>query len=168
MVKAGLSRLNEGMAKDTSTGLADQVEGITSGVVVGHDGSDSADRALTFGAEEARLRGVELHLVRAWSITTVPRPAGVPHGVVASAEEYTASVQAELEATALRVLGPDHSARIHVVHGAAAASLIAASKFADVMVVASRGLGGFVGLLVGSTSEQVVRHADCPVVVVRG
>ena len=143
---------------------------VPGGVVVGHDGSSSADRALTFAAEEARLRGLPLHVVRAWSMTSTPRPKTVPHGGVASEEEYTAAITESLTAAVLRVLGADHrlDVRLHVVHGASAATLVAASKRADLLVVASRGRGGFSGLLVGSTSEQVVRHADCPVVVLRG
>jgi nucleotide-binding universal stress UspA family protein len=147
-------------------------EDITGGVVVGHDGSASADRALAFGVEEARLRGLPLHVVRAWSITSTPRPPGVPHGVVASEDEYEQAVLAELRAAVDRVLaGADQGpleVELHAVHGAAAATLIAASSRAVLMVVASRGRGGFKGLLLGSTSTQVVEHADCPVVVLRG
>ncbi len=142
---------------------------IASGVVVGHDGSLSSDRALVFGAEEARLRGLPLHVLRAWSLTTTPRPPGVPYGVVASEDEYSAAVEAELGSAVDRLLGTEHGldVRMHAVHGAPAAVLVAASAHADLVVVASRGRGGFAGL-VGSTSEHLVRHADCPVVVLRG
>ena len=143
---------------------------VVSGVLVGHDGSTSSDRALAFGAEEARLRGLPLHLVRAWSLTSTPRPKEVPHGVVASEEQYTSAVLAELAAAVERVLGADHGlgVELHAVRGAAAATLVALSAQADLLVVSSRGRGGFAGLLVGSTSQQVVEHADCPVVVLRG
>lgn len=146
------------------------VTDITRGVVVGHDGSGSADRALAFGAEEAQLRGLSLHVVRAWSITTTPRPKDVPAGIVASEEQYHEAVAAEMSAAVQRVLGADHAldVSLHVVHGAAAATLIAASAHATLLVVSSRGRGGFKGLLLGSTSTQVVEHADCPVVVLRG
>jgi nucleotide-binding universal stress UspA family protein len=143
---------------------------IDGGVVVGHDGSASADRALAFAAEEASLRGWPLHVVRAWSLTKTPRPADVPHGVVPSVDDYQAAVEAELGEAVDRVGISDDvvSVTLHVVHGAAAPTLIAASAGADLLVVSSRGRGGFAGLLMGSTSEQVVRHADCPVVVLRG
>lgn len=143
---------------------------VPGGVVVGHDGSGSSDRALLFAAEEARLRGLPLHVVRAWSITSTPRPKDVAHGLVATEDQYEASVTGELAAAVDRVLGSEHrlEVRMHVVHAGSVATLVAASAHADLLVVASRGRGGFSGLLVGSTSEQVVRHADCPVVVIRG
>ncbi len=140
------------------------------GVVVGHDGSTSADRALAFGADEARLRGLPLHVVRAWSVTSTARPPGTPTGVVASEEEYAAAVTADLEDAVARVVSDPSGldVRLHAVHGSPAAVLVGVSADAALLVVASRGRGGFTGLLIGSTSEQVVRHADCPVVVLRG
>lgn len=143
---------------------------IGGGIIVGHDGSASADRALAFAAEEARLRGLPLRVVRAWSITTAPRPQGVEPGVVPSLEEFAESVRAQLAADVARVLGepPGVEVSLHPLHGPAAAVLIAVSGQGELLVVASRGRGGFAGLLLGSTSEQVVRHADCPVVVLRG
>ena len=73
----------------------DSYEGLT-GVVVGHDRSASADRAIAFGAEEARLRGWPLHVVRAWSLTHAPRPEGFEPGVVPPLEEYGEAVRREL------------------------------------------------------------------------
>jgi nucleotide-binding universal stress UspA family protein len=56
---------------------------------------------------------------------------------------------------------------LHAAHAPAATALLAAAEHADLLVVGSRGIGGFAGLLLGSTSEQLVRHAHCPVLVVR-
>lgn len=144
------------------------------GIVVGHDGSPSADRALAWAAQEARLRDLPLRVVRAWLITSAPHPRGVEAGVVPSQDEFAEAVREALAADVSRVLGAGAGGAagagvtLHPVHGPAAAVLVAASAHAELLVVASRGRGGFAGLLLGSTSEQVVRHADCPVVVLRG
>jgi len=55
-----------------------------------------------------------------------------------------------------------------VVEGSAASALVAAAESADLLVIGSRGLGGFRGLLLGSVSQQCAHHASCPVVIVRG
>jgi nucleotide-binding universal stress UspA family protein len=58
------------------------------------------------------------------------------------------------------------SVSCHVLHGAPARRLVEVSAHAELLVVASRGRGGFTGLVMGSTTDQVVRHAHCPVVVI--
>ncbi|MEU6268784.1 universal stress protein [Saccharopolyspora shandongensis] len=145
-----------------------QVE-IDGGVVVGVDSSASSLRALIVAAEEARRRGVPLHVVRAWSFRTAPRPADCPPNVVPSMDEFQQSVEADTERIVANKLGehPDLPVHIHVVHSPSPQALLSASKGADLLVVGHRGRGGFAGLMLGSVAEQCVRHAACPVLVVR-
>lgn len=152
----------------TSPELA--AEQILNGIVVGHDGSASADRALVWAVDEARLRGCPVHVVRAWSITHAPRPADVPPGIVPPIDAYEEAVRAELASDVHRAVGDDPGVplELHPVYARADEALVAASGRAELLVVGSRGRGGVTGLLLGSTSEHVVRHADCAVVVLRG
>jgi nucleotide-binding universal stress UspA family protein len=139
------------------------------GVVVGDDGSEGAARAVRYAHEEARRRGVTLHVLRAWSIMSTSRPADVPPGFAASLAEYEAAALAEEKARIDHLLGEDVDVpvEVHCVHSPAAQALIAASETADVIVVGSRGLGGFRSLVLGSVAEQCIRHASGPVIVVR-
>lgn len=139
------------------------------GVVVGDDGSDVAGLAVQYALEEAQRRGTALYVVRAWSIMSTSRPVDVPQGVAASLEEYAESCQQQEERRLTRLLGenPPVPVEVHPVHSPAAQALIVASETADVLVVGSRGVGGFRSLLLGSVAEQVLRHACGPVVVVR-
>jgi nucleotide-binding universal stress UspA family protein len=139
------------------------------GVVVGDDGSEGAARAVRYALEEARRRGVTLHVLRAWSIMSTSRPTDVPPGFAASLAEYEAAALAEESARIDHLLGEhvDVPVEVHCVHSPAAQALIAASETADVIVVGSRGLGGFRSLVLGSVAEQCIRHASGPVVVVR-
>lgn len=138
------------------------------GVVVGDDGSECAATAIVAAAEDALRRASTLHVVRAWTLTTAVRPTGLPWGVVPSTREFE---QATLEFEQRRVaeLTGEMSVptEVHVVHGAAAKALIAASEKAELLVVGTRGLGGFRQLLLGSTAEQCIRYASCSVLVVR-
>jgi nucleotide-binding universal stress UspA family protein len=137
------------------------------GVVVGDDGSHCAAAAVREAAQDAKRRGTTLHVVRAWSITTAVRPADVPPGIVPSLLEFEA---ATLETERKRVEGLVHglvTTEVHAVHANAAKALILASQTAELLVVGTRGVGGFKNLLLGSVAEQCIRHAATSVLVVR-
>jgi nucleotide-binding universal stress UspA family protein len=138
-------------------------------IVVGVDGSAIADAALRWAVDEARLRGARLDVVHAvWTypaMATLPAGMAPPHDfeaqMVAGAEEELREVLARVG-----VDGVEVDAR--VVRGAAAPVLVEAAEGADLLVVGSRGRGGFAGLLLGSVSQRVAQLAPCPVVIVHG
>ncbi|MGY1721005.1 MULTISPECIES: universal stress protein [unclassified Blastococcus] len=142
-----------------------QVEG---GVVVGHDGSKCAQEALRWAGRLAHRADVDLHVVRAWSMTTAPRPATWEPGYVPPLPDWEQAVHDELTAH-VAAAGLDPAVRVtgHVVHRAPVPGLLAAAEGAALLVVGARGRGGFSGLLLGSVSDQLVHHAACPVTVVR-
>ena len=134
-------------------------------IVVGIDGSETAQRALRWAIDEARRRDARLDVIHVWHMPFVgvtpysPPPQWDMADFEAEAErELKRSVEAE-DTTGVEV----H--RVLAI-GSAAGTLIDNGKGADLIVVGSRGRGGFVGLLLGSVSQQVVHHAPCPVVVV--
>ncbi|WP_136708047.1 universal stress protein [Agromyces sp. H66] len=133
-------------------------------IIVGVDGSKLSQRALEWAIAEARLRGARLHLITAWDYP--PVTAGMEGTLDVSEIESGAK---RLQATVLERCPHDEvEVTTEVAHGGAARILIDASTNADLVVVGSRGHGGFAGLLLGSVSNQVVHHAACSVVVVRG
>jgi nucleotide-binding universal stress UspA family protein len=140
-----------------------------SGIAVGVDGSDASICALRVAAEEARLHGGVLHVVRAWSMRAVPRPPDCPPGRVPSLVEYEQEALRRTRALVQAELGdePPCPVEVHVVHAPAQQALIGASSRARLLVVGHRGRGGFADLLLGSVAEQCVRQAHCPVLVVR-
>jgi nucleotide-binding universal stress UspA family protein len=138
------------------------------GIVVGDDGSSCAADAVRAAAEEAALRGAKLHVVRAWSITSAVRPEDVPSGIVPSMREFeAATLAAERTRVAGLLAGSSVEHEVHAVHAAPAKVLIEAAETADLLVVGTRGRGGFKHLLLGSVAEQCLRHARCNVLVVR-
>ena len=110
-----------------------------------------------------------LVIVRAWSISTAPRPKAWEFGYVSSFEEYSEAVHEELvsDARAIVEKHPTVSVGYRAVHADPATALMDVSHDAGMLVVGSRGRGGFAGLVLGSVSERCVRHAECPVLVVR-
>jgi nucleotide-binding universal stress UspA family protein len=133
-------------------------------VVVGVDGSDSSLLALEFAFSQAAHRGVPLLAIRGWSPPATP---WVPP--VLDPAEITRAEQAALDEvlTGWRAKYPDVEVRAEVRTAGPAADLIEASRSAQLVVVGSRGRGGFRGLLLGSVSQQLLHHAECPVAVVR-
>ncbi len=142
-------------------------------IVVGVDGSRHAGAALTWAAEEAKLRSATLQVVHAWTFVPVATPADsglVPMAWTDNVELLDVTRQVAEEAAVTQVadvLGPDHDASISVVEGGSAEALIAAAADADLLVVGNRGRGNLAAALLGSTSAKVADEAPCPVVVVR-
>jgi nucleotide-binding universal stress UspA family protein len=136
-------------------------------IVVGIDGSPSSRDALLWAIHEARCRGASVTAVSAWM---VPREAYwgalIPSSLPADLERAAAKVLAtmvhelETEAQGVQVVPK-------VLEGEPAEVLIEKAKDAQMLVVGSRGLGGFRELLLGSVSQQCAHHATCPVVIIR-
>ena len=129
-------------------------------VVVGVDGSPPSRRALAWALEEARRRGAMLEAVHAWS----------EHGRLSVADAD--GEQAAREQLAVAVGDVDTSVLAQpvgqvVVHGSAGPAIVDVAAGAELVVVGSRGLGGFKELLLGSVGQHVAHHAPCPVIVVR-
>ncbi|MBC9732695.1 universal stress protein [Nocardioides marmotae] len=140
-------------------------------IVVGNDGSQPALHALEWALDHARKVGGSVTVLRAWTLATAPRPKTQTFGYVPPRADFEEAVLEDLRAdTAAAVAshGQGVDVRYEAYAGPAGSALLDASEHADLVVVSSRGRGGFRGLALGSTSDQLVRHASCPVVVVRG
>jgi nucleotide-binding universal stress UspA family protein len=146
--------------------VADRAD-VQGGVVVGHDGSEPAARATRWAARLAVLLDVPLHVVRAWSLTSAPRPKTAAPGYVPPITDFEQAVREQLEAHVAGLDLPEAcQVNCHVVHAAPARALLQAAERAELLVVAARGTGGFRGLMFGSTADQVTRHAPCAVTIV--
>ncbi|WP_372345732.1 universal stress protein [Streptomyces sp. KL116D] len=139
-------------------------------VLVGTDGSESSLEAVAAAAREARLRGVDLEIVHAfiWPLVKAPTAAApISQPTNRLREQADEIVAAAVEHA--RVAEPQLSAiRGEVVTGEPLTILAARSRDASLVVVGSRGLGGFTGLLIGSVAVHLAAHAHCPVLVLRG
>jgi len=133
-------------------------------IVVGVDGSESSKAALAWAVGQARLTGAVVEAVTAWEF---PNCYGYPAPIlnVDFSELATKTVtDAISEFTGAK---DTPQVRYRVVEGNAARVLLDESADADLLVVGSRGHGGFVEALLGSTGQHCVHHATCPVVVIR-
>lgn len=142
---------------------------MTGKIVVGIDGSDTSALAARWAARQAEILDADLVLISAWNIPV----DGFGFAGVAFSEDIFTSFQATAEShladavDEVRATSTEVNVTAHAVEGQAAAVLLHAARDADLLVVGSRGLGGFRGLLLGSVSQQCVDHAPCPVIVVR-
>ncbi len=144
-------------------------EGKTECVVVGADGSPSSAMAMAWAARYAQAMGATVRAVLAWHYPVAV--GGPPVGVAPSSgtEEVERSRHEILDKAISAAFGDSPSAGTErrVVYGHPAQVLIDESKDADLLVVGSRGHGGFTGMMLGSVSTHCVTHASCPVTVVR-
>jgi len=137
-------------------------------IVVGVDGSPASRTALTWAAAEAADHGSDLVVLSVWEHTLLP-PAGnvsVPDTDVGDPSQRSAE---DLVQVIKEELGDDPPVFVQprVKQGTAAKVLIEESANADLLVVGTRGHGGFAGLVLGSVSQHVAAYARCPVTVVR-
>ncbi len=136
-------------------------------IIVGVDGSPSSLEAAAWAGEEAVLRGARVHIMHAaleWMYYVPLTPQPQPWGP-AKAEVVQELLQKA--ANRARVGHPDVRVTTEVVNSGPWDALVAAAENAQLIVVGSRGLGGFTGLLLGSVSRHVLTRASCPAVVVR-
>lgn len=141
-------------------------------IVVGVDGSEHSLAAIRWAAAEARIRGARLRLVAAWKVSTLMYAAEAfpPPYTVDLETEFRRKAEEMLERASAAVATELEGIEVErwVRNGPAANVLCDASTVADMLVVGSRGLGGFTGLLLGSVSHQCAQQAPCPVTIVRG
>ena len=141
-------------------------------IVVGVDRSDGAKAALRFALEEAQLRQATLRVVHAWQFGYIGATGleGALPAVGGELEDFRRGAEAALDETLTDVGAETDGVAIErrVDQGTAAAVLVEESRGADLLVVGSRGHGGFAQLLLGSVSQQCAQHTFCPVVIVRG
>lgn len=144
-------------------------------IVVGIDGSERSLNAFAWAVREAELRRCTVHVVMAWQH---PQAYNAPNVWGLGMDPWIdtdsdLSTSAKLEA--VRILerltrkarpATNVPTRCEAIEGHPASVLLNAARDADLLVVGSRGHGGFVGMLMGSVSHHVLAHATCPVVVV--
>jgi nucleotide-binding universal stress UspA family protein len=134
-------------------------------IVAGVDGSPEAAAALQWAIEEARLRQAALHVTYAYPVLGVPLTGGTGADYYTQVEAEAKELLARVQAAAPPTDGVDVAWL--GVPGNPAEVLVKESDGAILLVVGSRGLGGFRELVLGSVSSQCVHHAHCPVLVVR-
>ncbi|MYQ99518.1 MULTISPECIES: universal stress protein [unclassified Streptomyces] len=139
-------------------------------IVVGVDGSEGSKQALNWAVRQAELTGGWVEAVIAWD---VPQFHGALGWMPPSSSDEAAlegRAQSEVTSAVEEAVAAHPTVQVSTVarYGTPASVLLEASRGAALLVVGSRGLGGFKGLLLGSVAQHCVQHAHCPVLVLRG
>ena len=139
-----------------------------SGIIVGVDGSGHSQRALELAVKEAAVRHVPLTVLTVHeAVRGYYSGAAVYSDDPVRTEEARVAAQAETDKVLAEMDGPQpESVKVKAVHGFPVEELIKASQDADMVVLGSRGAGGFTRLMLGSTAGQVSQHTHCPVLIV--
>jgi nucleotide-binding universal stress UspA family protein len=130
-------------------------------IVVGVDGSEGSLTALAWAVEEARRGDASVEVVYTWHQAWV-----APTHILGDVEFFAEKAEEVLDAVIAAVDTAGVEIERKLSTGSPAQALIHESKGAALLVVGSRGRGGFTGLLLGSVGQQVAQHARCPVVIV--
>jgi nucleotide-binding universal stress UspA family protein len=143
-------------------------EQLRDALVVAVDDSAPAREALRYAASMAKESGRALHVVSVWNFVRGPAPVQDPDAGPTEAA-WQAEAERRLRDLVDEELGAEPALDVHplALHGNTVPVLLAVSELARHLVVGSRGRGGFSGLLLGSTSEQLMHYAHSPVTVVR-
>ncbi len=152
---------------DDGGGMAGGEDTAGEWVVVGIDGSPESRDALRWAADEAQARGAPLRVVTCWSFPAMPWG---PYQPPLSGDEFAQGASNVALDEIRSVLGrepDDETLSLDVIEGAPSLRLLEYADRAQLLVVGSRGRGGFAGLLLGSVSQHLAEHADCPVVIIR-
>lgn len=139
-------------------------------IVVGFDGSEPAMRAVRWAAAEAALRKDPLRVIQSWRERWIGGPSLAEAWIDPDAETQAARAELDAFVGAVRREHPDLEITADILGSRPAEELVRAADdaHAALLVVGSRGRGGFASLLLGSTSRRVAADARCPVIVVRG
>ena len=138
-----------------------------SGIIVGVDGSAHSRKALEYAAKEAVAHHTSL------TVLTVHQAVRDVYGGVSQysddaslTEKARQAAQADIDQVLAGLTEKPESVTVKAVHGLPADELVKASEGADMLVIGSRGTGGFARLLMGSVATQVAQHANCPVLII--
>lgn len=148
-----------------------EAQAITHHAVVGFDGSENSAAALQWAFDHVqRLGGGTIKVVMAWNYApTAVGGYGLAGGGLPPADSMQEATEQGLAESLATITPPDGITLESVVReGPAAKVLVEAAEGAEILVVGKRGHGGFLGLLIGSITNQVANHATCPVVIVPG
>ena len=148
------------------TSLPHEIDGA---LVAAVDDSPAAREALRFAAALAVEARRPLHVVTVWNFVMGPAPADRDRDVPPSEARWQAEAERRLAAVLAEELGGQEGLDVRgwALHGNAVPTLLEVTRRARHLVVGTRGRGGFAGLLLGSTTDQLLHHACCPVTVVR-
>jgi nucleotide-binding universal stress UspA family protein len=131
-------------------------------IVVGVDGSDHSIAALQWALDEGRLRSWSVRVLTMWEFPHALNPVTF---LTLQSDPFADEARHSLEHSLEQADATGVELTTDVVEGSAAEHLVAASRDADLVVVGSRGRGGFTGLMLGSVSQHLVSYAKCPVLV---
>ncbi|MER6363780.1 universal stress protein [Kitasatospora sp. NPDC001527] len=141
----------------------------TGRIVVGVDGSEPSKQALRWAVRQAELTGGVVEAVIAWEYPTFHGARGWFPPDSTDEAELEGKARREAARAVEQAVGPRPpvEVRVEARYGSPSGALIEASRGASLLVVGSRGLGGFAGMLLGSVAQHCTRHATCPVLVFR-